>query len=107
MPDHRSAEAATYRGWYKRKQWLAIAAHQMQIEPLCRFCKARNIVTAATVCDHINPDKSTWEKFHAGPFQSLCKPCHDRHKQSQERLGFSTEVGLDGWPVDGMHPANR
>lgn len=39
--------------------------------------------------------------------QLLCKPCHDGAKQQEERVGFSTAVGLDGWPTDPRHPANR
>ena len=34
-------------------------------------------LTEATVCDHINPDWDSWEDFVKGPFQSLCRICHD------------------------------
>lgn len=105
--DYRSAEAAEYRKLYKSPRWRVIRAHQLQAEPLCRMCKAQKRITAATVCDHIEPHKGDVEKFFAGPFQSLCKPHHDGEKQSDERLGYSKEIGMDGWPVDDLHPVNR
>lgn len=30
----------------------------------------------ANTCDHISPLWESWEDFIAGPFQSLCGPCH-------------------------------
>ena len=107
MPDHRSAEAERYRPWYKTGAWLRIRAHQLAAEPLCQMCQVQDRTTAATVCDHIEPHKGDRHKFFTGPFQSLCKPCHDGAKQSEERTGFNSAVGSDGWPVDPRHPANR
>jgi hypothetical protein len=43
----------------------------------------------------------------SGPFQSLCKPCHDSAKRFVEERGYRPDVGLDGWPLDPNHPANR
>ncbi len=40
-------------------------------------------------------------------WQPLCKSCHSRHKQREERRGYSSSVGPDGWPIDPRHPANR
>lgn len=76
-------------------------------EPLCRLCHAKGRIVPATVCDHIEPHKGDEARFWRGPFQSLCEPCHNGTKQQVERIGYSTEVGYDGWPVDGRHPANR
>jgi hypothetical protein len=78
---------------------------QLARQPLCRFCIDRGKVTPATVCDHVEPHKGDHDKFWRGPFQSLCKSCHDGRKQSMERVGYSTEVGLDGFPIDPRHPA--
>jgi hypothetical protein len=67
-------------------------------------------VTPATVCDHVDPEtKKT--NFFDGPFQSLCDEypwrCHSSVKQQQERIGYSTVIGADGFPTDTKHPANR
>nr|WP_245581848.1 hypothetical protein [Phyllobacterium phragmitis] len=37
------------------------------------------------VCDHVTPHRGDEELFWSGPFQTLCKPCHDRDKQRMER----------------------
>jgi hypothetical protein len=59
------------------------------------------------VVDHIEPHKGNWEAFWSGPFQTLCHDHHVGPKQQAERIGYSTEIGADGLPVDPMHPANR
>lgn len=107
MNDQRSADALVYRAWYKSRTWQALRRSQLQAEPLCRMCMADGRITAATVCDHVAPHKGDRDRFFSGPFQSLCKPCHDSAKQSEERRGYSGQVGIDGWPVDDRHPANR
>ncbi|MCF8483828.1 MAG: HNH endonuclease [Rhodobacteraceae bacterium] len=49
--------------------------------PHCTLCNA-----PATVVDHIIPHRGNkvlfWDRAN---WQPLCKPCHDRHKQRQER----------------------
>jgi 5-methylcytosine-specific restriction protein A len=70
-------------------QWqLARAAH-LEANPLCVMCKARGVVTAATVVDHIRPHRGDmlifWDRSN---WQSLCKPCHDSEKQRIERATY-------------------
>lgn len=48
------------------------------------MCLREDIVTTATVCDHIDPHRGNPERFWNGPFQSLCKPHHDSAKQQAE-----------------------
>jgi hypothetical protein len=43
-------------------------------------------------------------KFWLGPFQSLCKECHDSTKKFVELHRFRPDIGLDGWPLDPRHP---
>lgn len=105
--DQRSPEAQAYRKLYKTTRWQAIRSYQLSTEPLCRTCRAEGRATPATVCDHIEPHKGDLDKFFTGPFQSLCAPCHDGIKQSIERKGYSSAIGLDGWPTDERHPANK
>ena len=56
-------------------------------------------VVAATICDHITPHKGDVAAFYAGPFQSLCKPCHDGAKQQLERSGVLRGCDTEGNPV--------
>ena len=59
----------------------------------------RHQIVAASVCDHVHPHRGDEVKFWAGPFQSLCKPCHDSDKQRQENGGPArVAIGADGWP---------
>lgn len=103
----RSAEAEQYRRLYHMARWRRTRELQLTTEPLCRMCKAAGRITAATVCDHIDP-KTKATNFFAGPFQSLCDAapwrCHSSTKQSEEALGYSTELGADGQPIDPRHP---
>jgi 5-methylcytosine-specific restriction enzyme A len=69
----------------KTARWQALRAHQLRAEPLCRMCLADGRPVAATICDHIEPHGGDLYKFWHGPFQSLCKPHHDREKQREER----------------------
>jgi 5-methylcytosine-specific restriction protein A len=60
------------------------------------------------VVDHIRPHKGSLKAFwDMTNWQTLCAFHHNNRKRDVERLGFSREIGLDGWPVDPAHPANR
>jgi 5-methylcytosine-specific restriction enzyme A len=104
--DHRSEIAEKWRAWYGTARWRATRQRQLATEPLCAFCKKDGQIAVATVCDHVERHNGDPVKFWSGPFQSLCKPHHDASKQREETAGYSTAVGLDGWPLDPRHPAN-
>lgn len=82
-----------YKRWYKTARWQKLRARQLQDEPVCRMCLPR--ATIATVCDHITPHRGDEAKFWSGPFQSLCKPHHDRDKKLIE-AGKKPVKGFDG-----------
>lgn len=76
-------------------------AKQLQQFPLCAFCYAQGIIKAASIVDHIKPHKQDINLFfNPDNLQSLCKHCHDSHKQRQEKSGYLTGSGLDGAPLD-------
>lgn len=95
------------KAWYSSARWQRRRAHHLAREPLCAFCLKRGHVTAATVADHIIPHRECHELFWYGDLQSLCAPCHSSTKQQIETSGYSREIGIDGWPVDPNHPANK
>lgn len=112
MHDQRSDQALVWRRWYSTAEWRRTRDRQLAAHPLCAMCEAAGRVTAATVCDHVDPaSKATRDGFFAGPFQSLCDAdpwrCHSRTKQREERIGYNAAVDYDGWPSDPRHPANR
>jgi len=65
------------------------------------------LVTAAEICDHVEPHHGDVNKFWLGPFQSLCKRCHDSTKRFVEMRGFRPDIGIDGRPIDSRHPVYR
>ncbi len=85
---------------YQFKAWRALRLEQLQKEPLCRFCKERGIVTAATVADHIEPHRGDLEKFwDASNLQSLCSTCHSVDKQIIENGGTpKRKIDENGFP---------
>lgn len=121
--DQRSAEAQAYRRLYKTARWQRTRQAHLAEEPLCRMCSGRGLVNDGSlrpdgtrqpdprrrflVVDHVEPHRGDEERFFAGPFQTLCPDDHDRRKQAEEHRGFANDVGLDGWPIDPAHPANR
>ena len=74
-----------WRKWYFTREWKEIRAGQLFAEPYCRRCKRRSALVKATVVNHIEPHRGDWTKFIAGPFESLCKTCHDSEVQREER----------------------
>ena len=92
---------------YDKALWRRRAKAQIQNHPLCAMCMARNIVTPATIADHIEPHGGDHERFYWGPLQSLCPPCHSSRKKQLELHGYARDIGADGWPIDPAHPANR
>jgi hypothetical protein len=92
---------------YGTERWRRIAKHQLRVQPLCEMCLRQGKVTAATCADHIEPHHGDPNKFILGALQSLCTACHSGRKQSIEKRGYDTAVGIDGWPLDPNHPVYR
>ena len=104
--NQRSEEAKQYRRWYYTKLWKTIRRQQLAAHPLCARCLPNSIVPA-TVVHHVKPHKGEWDLFVAGPFESLCKVCHDSSAQSDEKLGYTTGCDAFGTPVDIQHHWNK
>lgn len=92
--------------WYGLMRWRRKARRQLAEHPLCTMCLQRNVVTPATVADHVSPHKGDHHSFWFGELQSLCAPCHNRSKRFVEFYGYTTDVDAQGWPTDPRHPAN-
>ncbi len=92
------------RKWYKTPAWKIRRRDQLAQAPICAFCDKNGITRLATIADHEPRHNGDWMQFFHGPLISLCKACHDGVKQSEESLGYSVEVGADGWPTDKANP---
>lgn len=68
----------------------------------------RGQVVAATIVDHVIPHRGDqqlfWDKSN---WQSLCKHCHDSHKQRIEKSGRESGCDVSGIPIDKTHHWNR
>jgi hypothetical protein len=64
-------------------------------------------IVPAQIADHVTPHRGDAQLFWYGTLTSLCASCHSGTKQEQEKKGYSTDVGVDGWPVDEQHPVYR
>lgn len=90
-----------YKRWYKTARWQALRRRVLAEQPLCVMCEAIDRIDVAVICDHIEPHRGDEAKFWTGPFQGLCKPCHDSAKQRMEKSGRPTlTFGTDGWPIE-------
>jgi len=85
---HRHRDATqSWRSWYKTARWQKLR-WSILVRDLFRCRKCDHIVadTSRLVADHIVPHRGDerlfWDEKN---LQTLCKDCHDRVKQSEER----------------------
>lgn len=79
--------------------WRRLRAAHLSAEPLCRKCKERGIVRAATVVDHVVPHRGDLTLFRDPlNFASLCTSCHSSTKQREERGRPKLGADRSGWP---------
>jgi 5-methylcytosine-specific restriction protein A len=99
--------SSTYKKFIRSGEWKRIRLEQLKREPLCRFCREMGKTTAASQVDHITPclDDPALQR-DPNNLRSLCAPCHAPLRHAYAR-GYGTAIGLDGWPIDPRHPANR
>jgi len=72
---------------------------RLHAEPLCRDCKAKGRVTAATVPDHIQP-LALGGSDDDSNIRCLCDPCHKVRTAEQFGHHKRVTIGLDGWPAE-------
>lgn len=73
-----SAGMYNYRWQREREAFL-------RQNPLCVMCKGEDMVTLATVVDHVIPHQGDQALFwRQSNWQSLCAAHHSGHKQAQE-----------------------
>lgn len=96
-----------YKNFIRSAEWQRIRRAHLQAEPLCRFCRSKGITTLADQVDHITPclDDPALQRDPSN-LRSLCAPCHAPLRHDARR-GYSTEIDVNGWPIDENHPANR
>ena len=85
-----------YRGWYKTARWQRLRMSVLERDEFtCQWpgCGRLELVTSRLVADHKVPHRGDealfWDEAN---LQCLCKPCHDRLKQREERAGAARGV---------------
>ena len=63
--------------FYHSPAWKAIRQRILQRDPLCVECKAKGIIKASKVVDHIKPMSQGGDPLSEANLQGLCKECHD------------------------------
>jgi len=68
------------------------------------MCKSQGKITAANIVDHMKPHRGDPVLFFDfDNTQSLCKRCHDSHKQRAEKSGRVVGCDASGLPLDAAH----
>lgn len=98
--DQRSTEATEYRKLYSTARWRRTREVQLSMQPLCERCLAMGVVEEADVVHHADGGhKGDEDKFWSGPFESLCKPCHDSGGQREDLGQTVVTFDVTGWPI--------
>ena len=104
----RSEAAKTRRHLYKRAAWRAIKDRHKIENPICHLCEAEGKAVIANVVNHRVAHKGDEGLFFDfANTEHICKPHHDGYIAQQERGGYAGACGLDGFPTDPAHPANK
>lgn len=69
---------------------------RLRKEPLCRHCRAKGIIRAASVPDHIVPLAQGGSDDDSN-IQCLCASCHDAKTRQDFGWRRAHRIGLDGW----------
>jgi 5-methylcytosine-specific restriction protein A len=96
--DH-GGKSAAQRGYGRQHQKLR--ALLLAQEPLCRPCRAKGKVTAATIADHIVPLAKGGAAHDLANLQPVCAGCHDAKTRADNGWRKAKPViGIDGWPCE-------
>jgi 5-methylcytosine-specific restriction protein A len=85
--NNRYASAHRDAGWYNRAAWRNARLSQLRKQPLCQVCMSINIITPATVVDHITPRSDGGADLSQDNLQSLCTSCHNSKTARENGLG--------------------
>ena len=101
--DRQRNASQVWRSWYRSARWRRLRERILTRDLFtCRMCGLLHAGKGTAVVDHVKPHRGDevlfWQESN---LQVLCKsPCHDKHKQAQERSGRDfTCTGPDGWPI--------
>jgi 5-methylcytosine-specific restriction enzyme A len=62
--------------FYHTSTWKRVRLLVLKTEPLCRSCRGKGKISAATTVDHIIPVRKGGEMYSMSNLQPLCDSCH-------------------------------
>jgi 5-methylcytosine-specific restriction protein A len=80
--DQSPRPSTAARGYDNR--WRRFARHFLRLNPLCQYCAARGVTTAATEVDHVQSLAAGGEKYDPANLKPTCKPCHSRKTNAED-----------------------
>jgi hypothetical protein len=88
---------------YAGARWKSVRREVLRQQPLCFVCQHK-----ATVVDHVAGHGHGWrERFFAGPFRSMCWPCHSRKTSTTEQTQGGTGFKRAGTPGVGGRVSSK
>lgn len=104
--------SSSYKQLYKTKTWKHMRQKVLlrdnftcQVENCGRSLRKGRTEGAAAVVHHKIAHKGDPILFFdENNLISTCKQCHDGPLAKAEGRGYSSDIGLDGWPTDQQHP---
>lgn len=70
------------------REHRAIRKQVLVEEPLCQICRAKGIVAATTIADHVVP-LSRGGRTVRSNYQGLCGPCHKAKTAAEAAAGLT------------------
>lgn len=80
------------------RRGVELRKRRLHNEPLCRMCKDKDRITAATVPDHIVPLAKGGTDTDDN-IRCLCADCHDTVTREEFGHRQRVTIGEDGWPL--------
>lgn len=63
--------------FYDSTAWRKARKVCLDAQPICKYCKSSNNISAASVCDHIIPIHLGGDRLSTTNHQGMCASCHN------------------------------
>jgi 5-methylcytosine-specific restriction protein A len=71
--------------FYNSRAWRNLRKRFLNNNPLCIVCEREDIITVATVADHVKAMSQGGEAMDEGNLQPMCKKCHNSKSSHESR----------------------
>lgn len=71
--------------FYNSRAWRNLRKSFLDANPLCVECERNDMITVATVADHIKPITKGGERLDVNNLQAMCKKHHDSKSANESR----------------------